>query len=70
MQVQGKIDLVAIGEKDAVIVDYKLSGAPREVLIERYRAQLDLYALAVEKRFGVKAAKYIFVLGRNETIAL
>lgn len=71
VEVQGKIDLLAIGKEDAVIVDYKLSAHTREELIETYRAQLTLYALAVQKSFGVtRIRKYIFVLGRNEVIEL
>lgn len=71
VEVQGKIDLLALGKEDAVIVDYKLSAHTREELIEAYRAQLSLYALAVQKSFGVaRIRKYIFVLGRNEVIEL
>ena len=71
VEVQGKIDLLAIGKEDAVIVDYKYSGRTADELMEKYRAQLDLYALAVQKSFGIrKIRKYIFVLGRNETIEL
>ena len=71
VEVQGKIDLLAIGKEDAVIVDYKLSAHTREELIETYRVQLTLYAIAVQKSFGVtRIRKYIFVLGRNEVIEL
>ena len=71
VEVQGKIDLLALGEGDAIIVDYKYSGSSASELKETYGRQLDLYALAVEKGFGVKAAdRYIFVLGRNELIKL
>ena len=71
VEVQGKLDLLAMGEEDAVIVDYKLSAHTREELAVAYRAQLDLYALAVQKSFGVRRIrKYIFVLGRNEVIEL
>ena len=71
VEVQGKLDLLALGKEDAVIVDYKLSAHTREELAADYRAQLDLYALAVQKSFGVRRIrKYIFVLGRNEVIEL
>ena len=71
ISVQGKLDLVAFSEGLVKIVDYKLTTAPTEILKKRYRAQLDLYALAVRKAYGeVKIEKYIVVLGRNETIAL
>ena len=71
VEVQGKIDLLAIGKEDAVIVDYKLSAYSRDKLIQKYSAQLSLYALAVQKSFGIQnIRKYIFVLGRNEVIEL
>lgn len=71
VEVQGKIDLLAIGEGDAVVLDYKLSSRTKEELIKKYRAQLDLYALATSRSLGIPEAnihKYIFVLGRNELI--
>ena len=69
IEVQGQLDLLAIGSEDAVIVDYKLSAHTREELIETYRKQLSLYENAVRKSFGMdRIRKYIFVLGRNELI--
>ena len=67
---QGKVDLLAIGE-DAVIVDSKLSAPTPEEIVETYRKQLSLYELAVRRSFNVaEVKKYIFVLGRNELIKL
>ena len=69
--IQGKIDLLARNEEEAIIVDYKLTSAPDEVLRDRYRAQLALYALAVKKGLGVSRVRtYIFVLGRNRLIEI
>ncbi len=69
--IQGKIDLIARKGNQALIVDYKLTSAPAYILKERYRAQLDLYELAVQKAYGsADVEKYIFVLGRNELIRL
>ena len=69
--VQGKIDLLIVDGKDAVVVDYKLSGASEETLKARYKKQLELYAKAVKKGFSVKKVKkYIFVLGRNKEILI
>lgn len=71
VEVQGKIDLLALGETDAMVLDYKLSALSAQELREKYREQLTLYAMAVEKGFGKKVTeKYIFVLGRNELITL
>ena len=71
IEVQGKLDLLAIGESDAVIVDYKLSAHSREELIKTYSKQLSLYETAVRRSFRAeRVRKYIFVLGRNELIEL
>ena len=71
VEVQGKIDLLAVGSEDAVVVDYKFSSQSEEELRETYRAQLNLYALAVQKSYGLKPVrKYIFVPGRNELIEM
>lgn len=48
--VQGKIDLIAVGGGEAVVVDFKsgkIGGA--EQAVRKYQRQLDLYALAVRK---------------------
>ncbi|MBQ3571886.1 MAG: PD-(D/E)XK nuclease family protein, partial [Clostridia bacterium] len=48
--IQGIIDLLAVKEEAAVIIDYKHSSTvSEEALINRYKKQLELYAYAVEK---------------------
>ncbi len=59
--VQGIIDLLAIGEKDAIVIDYKYSSLDRESLKKQYSAQLDLYAYATEKVLNKKVSKKIIV---------
>ncbi len=60
---QGTIDLLAIKNGRAIIVDYKHSGARRQTLVERYKKQLELYAYAVEKSLNVEVeALYILNL--------
>ena len=51
--VQGIIDLLAIDEKTATIIDYKYSSKNREELEKTYSPQLNLYAYAVEKILGL-----------------
>ncbi len=46
---QGIIDLLAVGENEAVIIDYKYSSLEIESLKRRYKTQLDLYAYALNK---------------------
>ena len=71
VEVQGKLDLLALDEEEAVIVDYKLSAHSREEIVRTYAKQLSLYEAAVRRSFDLKKVrKYIFVLGRNELIEL
>ena len=46
---QGAIDLLAIDENEAWIIDYKDSTKSAEKLIETYKPQLELYRMAVMK---------------------
>ena len=50
--VQGIIDLLAINEDGAKIIDYKYSSLDTESLKKHYKLQLDIYAYAVEKVLG------------------
>ncbi len=69
--VQGVIDLLAVGEKGAIIFDYKYSGLSRENLIAKYSKQLDLYAYAVESTLNKKVTnKIIISLLKGEIITL
>jgi len=52
--VQGVIDLLAIKDGNAIIVDYKTTQASTQKLIELYKPQLDMYAAAVKQAFGPK----------------
>lgn len=68
---QGVIDLLATGEEDAFVVDYKYSRASAETLKHRYKKQLDLYAETVEKLLGKKVrSKTIVNLYSGETIEI
>ena len=54
---QGIIDLLAVKDGEAVIIDYKASSASPETLAERYKTQLAIYSLAVEKVLKLKVVK-------------
>ncbi len=58
---QGVIDLLAVGEEGAVIIDYKYSSLTKESLKHRYSKQLELYAYALEKATGIKTQSKILV---------
>ena len=66
--VQGKIDLLILRGREAVIVDYKFSAHSDEQLRALYAPQLDRYAEAVRRAgFEVKAA-YLYTFGGNRLI--
>ncbi len=54
---QGAIDLLALGEDGAQIVDYKFSKGSAEYLRNHYRPQLELYRQATAKILGIDPAK-------------
>lgn len=69
--VQGVIDLLAVDDSGAVIVDYKYSSLSGEKLKETYKKQLDIYAYAVENVLGIKVSrKIIFNVLLGETVEL
>ena len=53
MLFQGAIDLLAVGEEEVRIIDYKYSGKNAEYLKERYKPQLELYRLATARIMNV-----------------
>ena len=59
--IQGVIDLLAIDGDNAVIIDYKYSGADKKTLYNRYAKQLEIYGEAVEKVLRKKVIKKIVV---------
>lgn len=69
--VQGVIDLLAIKDDNAVIIDYKYSGKDNSALENTYKKQLELYAYAVEKIQGVKVSQKTLVnLKRQNCVTL
>jgi len=66
--VQGVIDFLSVGEK-SVLVDYKFTGAPAEIVTDRYRRQLDIYTLAAEKALGIRLVRRaIYLIGKDEFV--
>ena len=58
---QGVIDLLAIKDGRATIIDYKYSSLNGESAKRRYGKQLALYAYAAEKILGVKVERKILL---------
>lgn len=68
---QGVIDLLAIKDGKAVIVDYKYSVKSKEALLKSYSTQLDLYEYATKTILGVNVtAKIIVNLLSGETVSV
>lgn len=73
--VQGIIDLYAIKDDDTVLLmDYKtdfIKPNEEDILIKRYRKQLEIYKIALEKALGKKVDEvYIYSLCLNKCIML
>ena len=54
---QGAIDLLAVGEEEVRIIDYKYSKRGEKALLENYLPQLELYLLAVAKVMKIPKEK-------------
>ncbi len=63
--VQGIMDLLAVKDNQAIIVDYKTTRLPREQLVAKYREQLRLYAQAVP---GYQVRAYLYSTIHNALI--
>ena len=71
IMVQGVVDLFAVGEKN-VLIDYKYTNIKDENrLLEKYKKQLLLYKLAIERAFKIKLNEiYLLSLKYGEIIKL
>ncbi len=68
--VQGVADLIIIGEKN-ILVDFKNSKLTNEVSLKKYKKQLEIYSLAIEKALKIKlddACLYSFKTGKTVSI--
>ena len=69
--IQGVIDLLLVGDSDAIIIDYKYSKLSAKKLKEKYEKQLFLYEKAVERVLNMKVKeKYLFNVLSGEVIKL
>ena len=64
--VQGVIDLIAINGEDALILDYKLTGA-KNLLKDNYVRQINSYADAAESVLNVKVRKLLLYSFTSKT---
>ena len=66
--VQGMIDLLAVKDDEAIIVDYKLSTIKNPLdLVNKYKKQIELYKNAVERTLKLKVKKCCLVNLLQET---
>jgi len=72
--VQGVIDLYFLEDEELVLVDYKtdfISRENRDMVIDKYRVQLELYKEALESIQGKKVKEsYLFLFDSGEEILL
>lgn len=64
--IQGMVDLMAVGEKDVLLIDYKYTTKDDINIINTYKKQIELYEMALSKRFkDKKIHKIIINLRKN-----
>ena len=66
---QGIIDMLVLGKNKVKIIDYKYTSRP-EYIVKNYSSQLNAYALAAEKIFGLKAEAYVLSIKDNSLIKI
>ncbi|MBR2617653.1 MAG: PD-(D/E)XK nuclease family protein, partial [Clostridia bacterium] len=66
--VQGVIDLLSLAEDGIIIVDYKNSTLSDEEIVATYKQQLDLYAEAAFRFYGIKIKKKVIINLTNESV--
>ena len=54
MLIQGAVDLIAVGDDGADIIDYKYSSLVPQSLKDKYSKQLQVYARAFTVATGIK----------------
>ena len=59
--VQGVVDLAVINGDGATIIDYKTGNFASAANLAKYKKQIDLYAVAIEKSFGIAVNKRAIV---------
>jgi len=53
-RITGSMDFAAIGETEAIIIDFKTDACPKETLLERYSDQLNAYRRALQTLYPEK----------------
>ena len=67
--IQGIIDLVAIKDGKAILIDYKITTIESDDDVRsKYKTQLNLYKVAIESILGVKVEKVYIVNVLKETL--
>lgn len=67
--IQGVIDLIIIKDNKIILIDYKLTHKSKKQILETYKKQLDLYTLALNKRFkNTQIDRLILDLYNNEIL--
>lgn len=70
VMLQGVIDLLVLGENNAVVVDFKYTSRS-DLVSRRYTAQLNSYRMAVERICGIKNVDcYVLSIADNKLIKM
>lgn len=67
--IQGIADLIIYGRDRNILVDFKKSSLPDNMLKEEYRRQLRLYKIALEESMNIRIDNtYLYVIGKDRLI--
>lgn len=67
--IQGVMDLIIIKDNKIILIDYKLTHKSKQQIIDTYHKQLELYSLALSKRFkNIQIERLILNLYQGEII--
>ena len=70
VMLQGVIDLLALGDNSAAVIDFKYTSHPNQVR-QRYRAQLNSYRMAVQRICGISDVQcYVLSIADNKLIKM
>jgi ATP-dependent helicase/nuclease subunit A len=70
--IQGVIDLMLIDKNKAIVIDFKTNRNTTEnELVNKYKLQLEIYAMAVKSGYEIKSInKYLYSFDLNKLIPL
>ena len=74
IMVIGAFDMFIPASKDNpynILIDFKCTNESADIIKERYKNQLEIYSMAIERNFGYKVdKKIIYIVGQDIEISI